>query len=306
MTPPVFHADDLTRQFGRKTAIRGLSLGVEAGRILALLGPNGAGKTTLLRLALGLLEPSAGRIQVHGRDARDLDAVTCRRIASVGESDKPPRWARLRQMMNLHAAAYPRFDRGLAEYLLEQHELDANDCFCALSKGQQSWAACALALASNADLLLLDEPADGLDPATRIRLYEHLRQYVTRNDATILVTTHIISDIERAADDIAIIDHGRLVLHAGLEDIRETVREVEIPDTRAVPDFGDSVRLLGRRLVETTLLAWVICDAADEGELLRLTDSRARIRPCSLETVYLAITEYAPDHIDSHFQEVAS
>ena len=304
MTDPILKADHLIRYFGDKIAVRGLSLNVEQGRILALLGPNGAGKTTLLRLALGLLEPSAGRIQVLGRNARDLDTATCRRIASVGEGDDPPRWATLRQMMSLHAAAYPRFDRTAAEYLFEQHSLDIAQRFSTLSKGQRRWASCALALASHADLLLLDEPADGLDPAARIRLYEHLRAYVTEHDATVVVTTHILSDIERVADDIAIIDRGHVVLHAGLEDIRETVREIEIPDTRVAPAFGESVRLLGRRLIEETLIAWVVCDGVDDDELRRLTDFRARVRPCSLESVYLAITEYAPDHVDSYFQEV--
>jgi ABC-2 type transport system ATP-binding protein len=290
--------EDLTRDFGHVRAIDHLSMKVPAGRIVAMLGPNGAGKTTLIRLLLGLLEPTDGRAWVLGTDPRDQSPVLCGRVASVSEGHEPPKGATLRTLINLQESASPKFDRSRAEWLYEEQGLPPSRCYGALSKGQRRWALASLALTSGAEVLLLDEPADGLDPAARRKLYDLLREYVTRHEATILVTTHIIGDIERVADDIAVITNGRLAMQASLEDIREHIREVEMPETRTLPQFGEGVRVLGRKLVDTTMLAWVICDSTDDGELRRMADGRAEVRTCTLETVYLAICEHSPDYVN--------
>lgn len=296
----------LCRDFGNKRALEDFTLKVPNGRVVAVLGPNGAGKTTLLRMLLGLIEPTAGTATILGHPARDLPADIACRIVSMGDGYEPPRWARLKSMMKLQAAASPRFDMNKAAWLLEMQGLDPSDNHSLLSKGQKRWSLATLALASGADLLMFDEPADGLDPSARIRLYEHLRDYATQQNATILVTTHIISDIERVADDVAIINNGRLSLYASLEDIREHVREVELPETRCVPTFHPSVRLLGRRLIGTTLLAWVICDLDDAHHHLEsMADGQARVRTCNLESVYLALSEYSPQYVDAKKEQVA-
>lgn len=298
--------DGLGRQFGRRRALDRFTMKVPAGRVVALLGPNGAGKTTLMRLLLGLIEPTEGSARVLGHPVRDLPGDVACRIVGMGEGYEPPRWANLKSMMNLQASASPRFDMGKAAWLLDTHGLDPAQRYTTLSKGQKRWALATLALASGADLLMFDEPADGLDPSARIRLYEHLRDYATQQNATVLVTTHIISDIERVADDVAMINNGRLSLYASLEDIREHVREVELPETRCLPSFDRSVRLLGRKLVGTTLLAWVICDVDDAGERLeRMADGQARVRTCNLESVYLALSEYSPQYVDTKKEQVA-
>lgn len=298
MSEIVIRTEDLTRDFGRVRAVSGVSLKVPRGRILALLGPNGAGKTTLIRLLLGLIEPTQGRSLVLDHDPRRESSALCGRVASVTDGHEAPKWATLRDMVSLQQGASGQFDRAMADGLLEQHGLPMSKRYGTLSKGQRRWALASLALASGADVLLLDEPADGLDPAVRRRLYEQLRAYVNDRDASILVTTHIIGDIERVADDVAVIANGKLVMHASLEDIREHVREVELPDTRSVPEFENGVRLLGRKLIDTTMLAWVICDGVDDEGLARMAGGRAQVRTCTLETVYLAICEHSPDYVN--------
>lgn len=289
----------LCRDFGKHRALDAFTMKVPAGRVVALLGPNGAGKTTLLRLLLGLIEPTLGEAWVLGQPARNLPADVACRVVGMGEGHEPPRWMTLKGMLNLQNAASPRFDMNKAAWLLESQGLRISRRYGTLSKGQKRWSLAALALASGADLLMFDEPADGLDPSARIRLYELLRDYATQHAATVLVTTHIISDIERVADDVALINNGRLSLYASLEDIREHVREVELPETRCLPKFDRDVRLLGRKLVGTTLLAWVICDLEDAAERLeRMADGRARVRTCNLESVYLALSEYSPQYVD--------
>ncbi len=298
MSEAVIKTESLTRDFGRVRAVDGLTLSVPGGRILALLGPNGAGKTTLIRLLLGLIEPTQGRALVLGHDPRSEYSALCGRVVSVTDGHEAPKWTTLRGMIRLQEGASPGFDRAMAEGLLEQQGLPLSKRYGTLSKGQRRWALASLALAGGAQVLLLDEPADGLDPAVRRKLYEHLRAYVNERDATVLVTTHIIGDIERVADDVAVIANGKLVMHASLEDIREHVREIELPDTRSVPQLSDGVRLLGRKLIDTTMLAWVICDCVDDRELGRMAGGRAMVRTCTLETVYLAICEHSPDYVN--------
>ena len=293
MNTPALCTQRLTRLYGYTRALDGFTFEAPRGRVVALLGPNGAGKTTLLRLLAGLIEPTEGTAQVLGSPSRNPPADTARRLAVVIEGVEPPGGASLGQMMALQAGACPAFDRPACELLYMQHTLALSQAYGALSKGQKRLALAGLALSSGAELLLLDEPADGLDPAVRRTLYDLLRDHATRHGATILVATHIIGDIERIADDVAIINRGRLVLHAALEDLREEVREVELPGAADLPDLGAGVTVLGRRREADALLAWVRTTAAAAAALAGRLPATATVRPVDLETLYLAITNHA-------------
>jgi ABC-2 type transport system ATP-binding protein len=292
MNTPALHTQRLTRLYGYTRALDGFTLEVPRGRVVALLGPNGAGKTTLLRLLAGLIEPTEGAAEVLGSPSRNPPAEAARRLAVVIEGVEPPGEASLSQMMALQAGACPTFDRPACELLYMQHTLAPSQAYGALSKGQKRLALAGLALSSGAELLLLDEPADGLDPAVRRTLYDLLRDHATRHESTILVATHVIGDIERVADDVAIISRGRLVLHAALEDLREEVREVELPGAADLPDLGDGIAVLGRRREQDTLLAWVRTTAEAAGQLAERLPAKAAVRPVDLETLYLAITNH--------------
>ena len=232
----VIRTEGLGRDFGRKQAVEDLTLAVEQGKVIALLGPNGAGKTTLLNLVSGRLAPSNGKAWVFAQDSRRLTPDSTSRIAQMTDRSEPHHWATLKDLMNLQKGATPGFDRGFAEHICTKRDLPLKGTYGTLSKGQKRWVLASLALASDAGLLLLDEPADGLDPSARRELYNHVRDYVTRKNATAVVATHIIGDIERIADEVAIINGGHLALHASLEDLREQVKEIELPaDTDLEP-----------------------------------------------------------------------
>jgi ABC-2 type transport system ATP-binding protein len=299
MSHPAIATTDLGRDFGRKAALKDVTMNLPTGRILALLGPNGAGKTTFLRLLLGLIEPTRGEFELLGQSGPVINRETAHRVAGMSDMLEPPAGVSLRAMLDLQQGASPCFDRPWAEHLLEQNGLSPTQRYGVLSKGQKRWSLVTLVLASGAELLLLDEPADGLDPSARRKLYDHLRSCADERGATVLVTTHVIGDIERVADDVALINDGRLKLYASLEDIREHVREIELPDTRYLPEFPADVRVLGRRLVGGTTLAWVVCDVGNGAELQAMANGMAQVRPCSLETVYLAASEYATDYVDT-------
>jgi len=220
---------NLGRDFGRVKALDGLDLAVSAGTVLTLLGPNGAGKTTLLRILMGLIEPTRGQATVLGEPSRSLSAGVAGRVAYVGDRCEPPGWVSAAVLEDLQAAASGAFDRALFRDFCVRRGLSLKQPYGAMSKGQRRWVLTSLALAARPAVILLDEPADGLDPAARKALYDAVRDHVNVHDATAIVTTHVIGDVERIADDVAIIDGGKLRLHAPLEDLRDNVRQVELP-----------------------------------------------------------------------------
>jgi len=282
--------DRLSRQFGRLWALRDVTLTVPPGRVVALLGPNGAGKTTLLRLLLGLLEPTSGTSKVLGAPSRSLPAEVSCRIASIVDGHEPPRWATLKGLMDLQASAAPEFDRDLARHFVVDRGMSPKDRYGALSKGQKRWALTGIALAGNADVLLLDEPADGLDPAAREEFYGRLRDHATEREAAVLVATHIIGDIERVADDVALIDRGGIILSASLEDLRERVREVELPADVAIADLGEGIDVIAGKSDSDGRVVWLRCDKPVDDSLRKRLGDQALIRTVGLESLYLVLT----------------
>ena len=288
MKPFAVQTNDLSRNFGALRAVDCVSFSIPSGRVVALLGPNGAGKTTLISMLLGLLEPTGGSARVLGAEPRAMPADVAARIAATGDLLTPPSWARLREMLDLQQSASPHFDRAYAESFCRGRGMNLSSRFGSLSKGQKRWVLAGLALASGADLLLLDEPADGLDPAARRELYDQVRDTVTLRGATALVATHVIGDVERVADDVIIIRDGQVALHESLEDLRDRVREIEMPGLDAMPDMGPGITTLGVRVEGSGLVAHIRCE---EGAPAGWEGPRgcAAIRTVGLEPLYQLI-----------------
>jgi ABC-2 type transport system ATP-binding protein len=285
---------ELRRDFGPVRALDGLSLDVSKGTIVTLLGPNGAGKTTLLRILMGLIEPTGGQAFVLGAPARSQPADVAGRVAYVGDRCEPPDWATPALLEDVQAGASRTFDRALFRECCKRRGLSPKRPYGALSKGQRRWVLTSLALACRPELVLLDEPADGLDPAARKALYDALRDHVNEHEATAIVTTHVIADIERIADDVAIMMAGRSVLHGPLDDLRENIRQVEMSGGISSPELGDMATLLGSTRQGDMAIAWVKCNGVSDGQLVRRLGPGATVRTVGLETLYLAIAEHQP------------
>ena len=279
----------LSRDYGSERALSELDLQIGRGTVVALLGPNGAGKTTLFRLLAGLLEPTTGLSRVLGANSREYPEEVGGRISCLVNGDEPPPWAAPRRLMALEEAASPRFDRAAAEAMLQGKGLALGKPYQRFSKGQQRWILAAISLSSGADLLLLDEPADGLDTAARRELYDRVRDYVNQTEASAVVATHIIHDIERVADEVALLERGRLVLHEALEDLRETVFEWERPAGGSDEKLGEGMEVLGSRREGDCLLRWVRSEGG-EAELRKRLGPEAILRRVDLERLYLALT----------------
>ena len=254
MTGPavVVGAESLTKRYGRVLALDRLTLQVRAGEVLGFLGPNGAGKTTTLRLLMGFLRPTAGSARVHGHDAwRDRVAVHARIGYLPGDVRLWPRLTAREAAGHLARLRGLDHDQGTVD-LAKRLDVDLDRPVRELSKGNRQKAGLLLALLGDPDLLLLDEPTSGLDPLIQQEFHHMLRERVEAGAAVVL-SSHVLSEVEHVADRVAIIRSGRLLMAESLATLRETARHtVEVrfacpppPDAFAgVPGIRD-VRLDG-------------------------------------------------------------
>jgi ABC-2 type transport system ATP-binding protein len=291
MVDYALETQNLSRDYGSTKALHALDWRVPPGRLTALLGPNGAGKTTLFNVLAGQIAPTEGHAKILGTDCtRDFDTVTGR-VASLLDTHEPPIWATVNELLRLECEAMPNFNADHARALFDGRGIDAKKRYEALSKGQRRWVRASLALASGAEVLLLDEPADGMDPEARRLLYDALRDLVNDQGVSVVVATHIIHDIERVADDVAILRRGELLLHDSLEELRERVREVEMEGEPPPEGLHDATVLqsMGHEGGTRLLLRM---DNGDR-ELKQLFGQHLEMRPVNLESLYLSLTTSA-------------
>jgi ABC-2 type transport system ATP-binding protein len=291
MNDIVINATDLCRDYGQFRALDKASLSIAKDRIVALLGPNGAGKTTFLHLVMGLLEPTEGNATVLGADSRKMSKEIVAQIGYMGDGDEPPGWVTAKKLIAMQRESSARFDTKFIKKFLADRELCLNKSFGSMSKGQKKWVRAGLVLASMPKVLILDEPAEGLDPSARHELYDCLREYITDSGATAVVATHIIGDIERIADDVAVIHKGKVVTHACLEDLRDEVSEIHLSENELPASITDDFELIGKKEVADGRLFWVRSTKVPHEELKNLLGEQSHVRRIDLQTFYLAITE---------------
>ena len=286
----VLETVELTRDFDGHTALQGLNLTVGKGDILALAGPNGAGKSTLLKLVAGHLKPASGTALLWGKPCwpPTPDAA---RVSLVLDGAVPGGRALVRDLFSLRACVCQSFDRSLAVSLCEQHHIGLSNRWTGLSKGQRRWVLLATALASGAELLLLDEPADGLDVASRREFYGLLRKQANDRGVTIVLASHIMADIERVADDIVILVGGRLRLHSPIEQLRDEVREIQFHTDVSLDDISSLAEIIASHRVSNEIISVVrfrspyLAEQTLPGEIGQ--------RRIGLEELYLAYTASA-------------
>ena len=214
---PILECKDLSKRFGSVQALDTVNLTIEPGRVIGLLGPNGSGKTTLLKLANGLLTPTDGEILIDGeapgRESRSLVSYL---------PDKPylADWMKVRQLLDFFEDFYDDFDRDRAMEMLLRLNIGEDMRIKEMSKGTREKTQLILVMSRKAKLYLLDEPIGGVDPATR----DYILDTIIRNynpDAAVVISTHLIADVEQVLDDVIFIDKGKVVLQSSVDEIRE-------------------------------------------------------------------------------------
>ena len=207
---------DLTKRFGNHTALDHLNLSLDSGKIIGLLGPNGSGKTTLLKLLNGLLTPSEGEVLIAGNHP----GIETKRIVSyLPDKMYLGSWMRVSDLLTYYSDFFEDFDMSRANAMLESLKISPKDRLKTMSKGTKEKVQLILTMSRRAKLYCLDEPIAGVDPAAR----DYILSTILNNyepDASILISTHLISDVENILDEVIFIQEGQLKLHASVEDIR--------------------------------------------------------------------------------------
>lgn len=241
----------LSRHFGTKRALDNISLGVPRGIVLGLVGENGAGKTTLIKHVLGLLRAEQGRVRVFGEDPVANPASVLSRIGYLSENRDLPHWMRVGELLRYTQAFYPTWDAAYAEALRRQFRLEENARVRTLSRGELAKAGLLVALAYRPALLVLDEPSSGLDPIVRRDILEAIVRTVADEGRTVLFSSHLLDEIERVSDRVAIIVNGRMVLCGAVDDIKRSHSQLTLrfaaPQART-PEIAGALAIFGSGL----------------------------------------------------------
>lgn len=213
---PILECQSLTKKYGNFNALSDLNLSLERGRIIGLLGPNGSGKTTLIKLANGLLVPTEGHIMINGL-APGTD--TKRVVSYLPDRSFFNEHMKVKDILSYYSDFYNNFSADRAERMLDTLDIDRNTRFSSLSKGTKEKVQLVLVMSRDADLYILDEPIGGVDPAARDYILQTILTNYNEN-AAVLISTHLIYEIENVLDRVIFLQNGRLALNETVDDIR--------------------------------------------------------------------------------------
>jgi ABC-2 type transport system ATP-binding protein len=231
---PALRTAGLGKRYGRIWGLRDCTLMVPAGAIVGLVGPNGAGKTTLLEMVIGLLKPTEGQIEVFGHSAQANTAESLARVGYVAQNHPLYPDFSVADMFHLGQAMNPAWDMGMATARMAALDVPLNRKVKALSGGQQAQVALAMALAKRAPLLVLDEPVASLDPIARLEFMREVMAQVADGDLTVIIASHVVSELERFCDFLVVLTHGHVQLVGPVDGLLGEHQMLTVP--RATPD----------------------------------------------------------------------
>jgi ABC-2 type transport system ATP-binding protein len=289
MGQQVVEVNDLSRSFGRKTALDGVSFHATAGQVYGLVGANGAGKTTFIKHLLGLLRATTGSVRVFGLDPVREPAGVLGRIGYLSEEHELPEWMRVGELMRYTQAFHPKWDAAYARELLETFALDPASRIKDLSKGMRAQAGLIAAAAHRPELLILDEPSSGLDAVVRRDILDAIVRAVADDGRTVIFSSHLLDEVERMSDHVTLIHQGRVALSGVLDDVRQEYQRsrVQFVDHLDRPPVLDTALLL-----EGGGRAWSVIHSGSLEQFRRSVLARGgevvESRDATLEEIFLA------------------
>lgn len=267
---------NVSRAFRRVPVLNDVSFSVDAGEVLGLLGRNGAGKTTLINIAIGLLYPGSGSVRVFGMSPTNDPLAVKERIGYVAEESALRGGRTIRELIAFYRSIFPKWDDTLEREILDRFALSSKARISRLSKGQRRQVALLCAVCHRPELLLLDEPASGLDPATRREFLEAAILLLNREGTTILFSSHQMNDVERLGGRMVLLDEGSVKLDRELDHVREEMFVAIVPRS-SVSDAGVLERIPGCLRVRPVRDDWhVVVEGTEDDVHARLVQSIGR------------------------------
>jgi len=288
---PMVETRGLSKRFGKVQALNAVDLEIARGRIVGLLGANGAGKSTLLRHIIGLYLPDHGRCTTLGVEAGQLTPAELARIGYVHQEGELIDWMTAAQLLRYVSVYYPTWNSELEERLVGEYEISLKARVGSLSPGQRQRLAIMIAVCFEPELLILDEPAAALDPLARAQFLDLLLQLIQDQNRTIVISSHILSDVEKVIDHAVIMKAGKIVADASFDALREKYCRVRLTSLGgALPETLDFANVLEckRNESEATLTVADLSPDQIEAAAGRL-NCQADIQPLPLEDIYRVV-----------------
>ncbi len=285
---PIVEVSKISKSFGSTKALDEVDLAIPSGRIIGLLGANGAGKSTLLRTIIGLYLPDSGKVTTFGTVARDLGPRELARIGYVHQEGELLNWMTVGQLIRYVSAYYPNWNEDLERRYITDFEINTGARVGSLSPGERQKVAILIAIGFEPELLILDEPASALDPIARARFLDLLLELIQTENRTIVISSHILSDVEKVIDHVVIMDRGRIICDRNFDELREQYQRIRLtalhgPLPAQLPFTG----VLDCRRNETEALL-TVHDQTPQciEDQARSIDCEAEIQPLPLEDIY--------------------
>ncbi len=281
----------LTKHYDSRRVVDCLNLRVQRGQVYGFLGRNGAGKSTTIKMLMGMVQPDSGEAELLGEKVSALNPKTRERIAYIAEGHPLYNWMNIGEAVRFGRAFYSNWNDILVEQILDHFELSRKQKLRQLSKGQQAQVSLALAVAPEPELLILDDPTLGLDTVVRRDFLESLIQIIHRKGRTILISSHILGDVERVADRIGIMVDGVLRVDCSTDHFRESVKKLVLDFSGPGPESVDCPGLVNSWTLGSQLeLILVGYDEAQRTAVESLQPKNIEIVDLNLEEAFIEYT----------------
>jgi ABC-2 type transport system ATP-binding protein len=290
MSEPVVRTRHLVKRFGGPAVLDDVSVTAGPGDIIGVLGKNGAGKTTLLEVILGFSPPSDGSAEVFGHESLRLPAAVKARIGFVPQRDELVEMMTGQQQLDVAACLHPRWNRDLVDRLARDWDVPRRERISRLSVGERQKLSILLALGHEPDLLVFDEPVASLDPMARRAFLQQLWDLASRGTKTVLFSSHIVSDLERAASTVWIIKDGRVGWQGPVDELKESVVRLHIHGRASLPATLDIPRVLSSRVDDShAVVAVREWTPGGEQALARRLEADVEVEPLGLEEIFVEL-----------------
>lgn len=284
----MIEVNNVTKKFGDFTALDGLNMHVERGAIYGLVGPNGAGKSTIIRHLCGVYKQDAGNVLIDGQPVYENEAIK-QRMAIIPDDIFYFMQANTKDMMKFYKNMYPKFDEKLFFKIAECFPaIDMKKMVRSLSKGMQKQVAFMLSIASRPDLMILDEPVDGLDPVMRRQIWSLIMSDVAETGLTVLVSSHNLRELEDVCDHVGIMNNGKILIERSLDELQTSITKIQVAFDGEMPTLPPEIEILKK--ISTGRVHTLIVKGeprAAENALAGLNPLLMDVLPLTLEEIFI-------------------